>query len=30
AKPARKRKQTEVTENTDEISNKKPKIGEIS
>ncbi|RNA44716.1 hypothetical protein BpHYR1_028669 [Brachionus plicatilis] len=28
AKPARKRKQTEVTENTDEISNKKPKIGE--
>ncbi|RMZ96112.1 hypothetical protein BpHYR1_003021 [Brachionus plicatilis] len=28
AKPTRKRKQTEVTENTDEISNKKPKIGE--
>ncbi|RNA05068.1 hypothetical protein BpHYR1_025146 [Brachionus plicatilis] len=28
AKPARKRKQTQVTENTDEISNKKPKIGE--
>ncbi|RMZ96410.1 hypothetical protein BpHYR1_040474, partial [Brachionus plicatilis] len=28
AKPTRKRKQTQVTENTDEISNKKPKIGE--
>ncbi|RNA40091.1 hypothetical protein BpHYR1_005982 [Brachionus plicatilis] len=28
AKPTRKRKQIEVTENTDEISNKKPKSGE--